>query len=53
MRTDFSLEQPRKAPSPMEVTDSGIVTDVKLEQFQKALPPMEVTVGGMVTALSI
>ena len=38
-----SLEHHEKAPSPMEVTEPGMVMLVRPEQFQKALPPMEVT----------
>lgn len=41
--------QPKKTPSPIDVTLQGIVTDVKPEQPQKERSPMEVTVDGIET----
>ena len=42
------LEQLRKAPSPIEVTELPMVTAVRLEHRLKAELPMEVTESGMV-----
>ena len=42
------LEQYEKAPSPMEVTELGMVMPVRLEHHVKAELPMEVTESGMV-----
>jgi len=52
MVTEVSPEQPRKADSPMEVTELGMVTEVSPEQSRKAAPPIEVTELGMVTEVS-
>ena len=41
--------QKRNAPSPMEVTESGIVTEVREMQQKNARSPMEVTESGMET----
>ena len=46
------LEQSEKAPPPMLVTLSGMVTLVRLEQYMKAASPMLVTLSGMVTLVS-
>ena len=37
------MEQHQKAPSPIEVTPSGIVMEVRLEHQEKAEVPIEVT----------
>ncbi len=42
-------EQPENAPSPMLVTEFGMVTLVRLEQSENASLPMLVTEFGMVT----
>jgi hypothetical protein len=46
---DVKLLQLEKAPSPIDVTPSGIVTDVKLLQPEKAPSPIDVTPSGIVT----
>ena len=46
---DCKDEHSKKAPSPMLVTESGMVTDCKDSQPANALPPMRVTELGMVT----
>jgi hypothetical protein len=48
MTTDASLLQPLNAPSPIEVTLSGIFTDVS-PQPEKADLPIKVTLLGIVT----
>lgn len=45
----FSEGQYSKAPFPIEVTDSGMVTDASEEQSSKARSPMDVTVFGIDT----
>ena len=42
-----------KAPLPIEVMDSGIVTEVKPVQPSKALLPIEVAETGMVTEVKL
>jgi len=36
MDTDFKLEQPAKAPKPIEKTESGMLIDLRLWQLAKA-----------------
>ena len=47
--TSFNPLQPTKAPSPILVTEFGMVIDVKPLQPAKALFPILVTEFGMVT----
>ena len=51
--TDFNLEQPLKALSPMLVTLLPIVTEVKLVQPLKSPSPMLVTLFGIVTEVKL
>ena len=51
MVSEVSLEQPKKASPPIEVTELGMVTEVSPEQPEKALSPIEATELGMVVFL--
>ena len=50
---DVRLLQPGKAPSPILVTELGIVTEVRLLHSQKALSPILVTEFGIVTDVNL
>ena len=43
MVTDFRAVSLKKAPSPIEVTEFGIVIEVRAVSSKKALPPIDVT----------
>jgi hypothetical protein len=45
----FKALQRLKAPSPIDVTDDGMVMDVKDEQPRKAPSPIDVTDEGMIS----
>ena len=47
-----SEEQPSKALSPIDVTESGMVMLVSEEQPRKAWPPIDVTESGMVMSVA-
>ena len=49
IKTDRRDSQLKNAPSPMLVTESGMVTDCKDLQSESALSPMLVTESGMMT----
>ena len=49
---DVSAEHPKKAPRPIDVTDSGIVMDVSEEHLKKAHFPIDVTDSGIVMDVS-
>ena len=51
--TSVSPMQCANAPSPMEVTDPGIMMTMTLEQLMKAPLPMEVTDLGIVMAVAL
>ena len=44
---DSKEEQPKKAPSPIEVTQSGITIEIKDVQSEKAYLPIDVTLSGI------
>ena len=51
--TDVKPKQSRKAPSPILVTEFGIVTDVKPMQSKKTPSPILVTELGIVTDVKL